>query len=215
MINIDADFETAIGALYQVKEQIGYACFIAVDEVTKQAQEEERTEVGIVFTVRRKDYIRGSIKILQFPTKSNPVAIIAVDPTRNVLAKFEDGGQKTSRGGSVVGGLSVPLSGARPSFTGIVPPALKASTILRGEGFKVISGGKEFILLRTSNTGSQGSRKAGQRAKDPGIKVMYVVKPGVPIPPALHFVQTITDVVNARWHDIANAAIRKAIATAR
>ena len=215
MINIDADFETAIGDLSRVQDQIDYAAFIAVDDVVKLAQEAERTNVQAAFKVRRSDYIRGSIKILQFPKKGSPVAIIGIDPTRNVLAKFEDGGQKTPRSSGIVGGLSVPMSGARPSPYDVVPPALKASSILNDQGFKVTSGGKQFVLLRTGPSQTKGSRAAGQRPRDPNVKVMYVVKAGVPIPPALRFVETIRSVVESRWVEIANAAIRKAIATAR
>jgi hypothetical protein len=203
MIAITLDVSGATQFIDRVGRQIPFAASKAVDRVTKGAQAAIRASLPGHFLLRRKAWIEGSIKILKFPTKADPSAVLGIDPTRNVLSKFESQTRKTAARGK----LAVPLA-ARPTPMAIVRADLRPKA-LGAKAFPLTVGGKQYLVQRLQRKG-----KRTGFAGDARLKVLYLLTPSVPIKPVLHFRETAVGVVQDTFETAFRESLRQAIATA-
>lgn len=193
MIEIQVD--QAIAALDELgKRQIPFAISMALNRTAEDGQAAVRERLGGEFTLRRKDYIDRTIKIenRDRATKTKPFVIVGVDPTRNVLAKFELGGAKTPVSGRA---LAVPID-ARRNKSDIVTKSQRIRSLnLRKVGSKAggirIQGDKGTFVA-----GGAVLQRVGSRGK---IRVLYAFKDSVPLRPVLRFEDTVTRTVEKRW----------------
>jgi hypothetical protein len=132
-IVLKAEIDQAIRAIENVnKRQLPFATSLAVNETAKAAQQAVRAHVAGAFTLRKPQFILNTVKIekYDFATKRNPTAFrLKIDdaPTkgggrRDVLAKFEPGGSKTTLDPTFP--IAIPSRNLRPSFAELVPRAM-------------------------------------------------------------------------------------------
>ena len=88
----------------------------ALNATILDGQKSARSNIAERFTLRRSAFILNTVKIERgnFATKENLRAGVGIDRTRDILAKFEDGGTKTPREGS---SIAIPV-GARRRTSG-------------------------------------------------------------------------------------------------
>lgn len=193
-----------------VERQIPYAMAKAVNDVTLEARDYLKDRNRQAFIIRRPWVLNGwRVKLAS--KRMTPIkATLWLDPTRDFLAKFEAGGSKVSRSGS---SLAVPLD-ARRGAKGLVPKALSIRALqLRKhvtKGGKIqLKGVNGAFTVRTASHTLVLQRKARR------IETLYVFKRSVPIPPSLHFYETVGRYVANEWPHVMGEALAHAIRTAR
>lgn len=226
-ITVTVDTRPPFRLLGELERQIPFAASLGLNNALKDAQRAVTRHVLSTFVVRRRKYITDSIKISKFSTKRDLTAVLEVDPTRNVLAKFELGGLKTSTrpDGSIV----VPVE-ARRSVQGVIPKAERPrafqfqyhgrgakATVFKGRDRTFLikkAGGRGAIYMREGASfrrqGVLRSRRGPSR-----VKLLYVLTPGARIPATLHFKETAIREFQDRWPRAYRAALHRALRTAR
>jgi len=204
--------------LDSASRQLPFATATAINSTATDFQAAERAGIAARFTVRRAQFILRTVKIARgdFATKRKLEARVAIDPTRDVLAKFERGGQKRPRGQDP---LSVPIE-ARRTRTGLVRRAETAARLGFPKGTRRLSRAgraRTFLVASVGIFRRRGPRHRGQRAPptgrrkpslfgDPGLQVLHIFRESVPIPPDLRFVLTARRTLHLRWaHNFARA----------
>lgn len=218
MIDIQVDDRTARAFLSDLEQrQIPFARALALNRTGDDGQAAVRKHLGQVFTLRRRDFIERTIKIenRDRATKTSPFVIVGIDPTRDVLAKFEIGGQKTPISGKA---LAVPINARRNKSDIVAKPNRIKGLNLRRVGNQIIGDKGTFIAggAILQRVGKR-SRTVGpvQWGQDPNVKVLYAFEDSVPIQPALHFVDIMTHTVEQRWVPNFEGAFALAVRTAR
>jgi hypothetical protein len=194
------------------EKQVAYALSVAINESMKRAQTKERAHLAEVFTIRRKTFVNQSVKITQFAKKNTLLGEIAMDPpgqkADDLFNKFELGATKKPIGGR---NLAIPVLGSpiRKSKRTIVKPEDRPRALLSGS-----QRGKRsrfaFLKPAEGNKPAEIFLRIGKQ-----VKLAYVLKPEVPTPPVLKFVDTVTAEINRVWPEEFDKAWTKALATAR
>lgn len=158
------------------RDQIPFATSLAINNVAKQVQADERAALLRRFTVRRRQWVERNVKIIRFSNKRDiPIhAIVGIeapgDPKRSdILGKFEKGGTKKPKGSH----LAVPDE-ARKTKTQVVPKRLRPKSFEftrhgSGAGLEVYRGeGRTFMIRRSDGTGGIYQRigRQGRKKKD-------------------------------------------------
>lgn len=198
----------------ELQRQVPFALSVGINDALRGAQQAIRQRVMQTFIVRRKQWISQSIKITRFTTKRNLDAVLQVDPTRNVLGKFESGGIKTSfrAGGSV----SVPVE-VRPNPRSVIPGLLRPRAFRfqyagKGPQATVFRGRDRTFLVRRGTAGAIFQRTGrGPQA----LKLLYVLTRQARIPASLQFKTTGLAAFRAHWPHAYRAALFRALRTAR
>jgi hypothetical protein len=222
-IENEAPLESAISGLTR---QLPFAFARAANNTANDVQYQIQRALPGEFTLRRADFITRTIYRTpgqDFATKSHLEAAVRVNPARDFLAKFEDGGTKTSTSGKT---LPIPIIRATD----------KTLIIQRGDALSVqrllaainISGGKLLTprvrkgKLRASIDPSKvflvQSAKGTfivQRTGPGTTRVLYAFERSVPIKPQLHFDDIAMQAAILNWDRNFAEAIEYAIATAR
>lgn len=213
------------------QRQIPYALSKSTNQVTLEARDYLKDRNRQAFIIRRPWVLNGWRVRLSNKRQTPIKATLWLDPTRDFLSKFEDGGSKQSRSGS---SLAVPI-GARPSPKALVPKTLLIRALqlrkhvtstgkvqLKGlhGSFSARDGGRTWILQRISSGNSYARTRPSGRGgtkggRDPGVRVLYSFKKSVPIPAALQFYQSVGNYVANEWPSIMGEALGEAIRTAR
>jgi hypothetical protein len=207
-MNIDIQIKNAepvIQALSKIGEQAPFAMALTLNDTANAAQTAIRNGLSARFTLRRKDFILNTIyrqKGVDFATKRELSAAVRVNSERDVLAKFEDGGQKTPLVGRNV---AIPLPGVKRNKNDIVTKANRPAGLIGKPGVARIETKAGTFLVQTK----RGGRGMGARTE-----FLYQLKPSVPIKPVLSFVKTANDEVDRVFVRLALAAIDYALATA-
>lgn len=203
-VSLEITKNSAKQAIATVNKQATFALSQALNTVGNEGQAEVQKKAGGVFQLRRPDFIKRTIKRNRedFATKANPVAIVRIDPSRNLLVKFEEGDPKTPRDGH---NIAIPTTNVRRTKVDIVAKAQRPRQLLASA--KATNG-------RVWKTAKAILQRVG-RGKAATVEALYILKPRVRIPRRLAFVATISDVVRRRWVDVAGAAFDKAIGNAR
>lgn len=189
-----------------------YGAAVGMNRTLDEAQAAIQGGLPGKFTLRRQTFVRNTIYRKpreDWATKDRLEARVRVNEDRNVLEKFEEGGDKRPRSGKALG---IPvLGGARPTKGAVVPEKFKLKALffsqqgllsqarsiagtkkrtgrkalLRASGKKYVSmNGKVFEIVGTKAT--------------PRLKLLWVFKPSVRIAPKLRFVETGKRVIDRR-----------------
>ena len=235
-VDIVVDTKGVLTGLERLSRQVPFAISKAMNESLKGAQKDIRATLPGHFTLRRKQFVERTVKITEFATKRKQVARLAVDPTRDILAKFEEDTRKQGQEGK---SLAVPID-ARPSETALVPKrlqikALQLRPVVGRNGKRQLKGAKgtytittprgTYVIQRVNRTERpvfyvrdrngvlrQERQKRVTRAE---TKVLYAFKKSVPIKPTLGFVKTGTAAVDRLWPGAMRTAFDEAERTAR
>lgn len=193
-----------------VEKQLPFAMAKAVNDITLEARDFLKDRNRQTFIIRRPWVLNGW-RVRLARKSSTPIAArLWLDPTRDFLAKFEEGGSKQSRSGR---SLAVPIE-ARPSPRALVPKALHIRALnLRAHrtaaGKVQLKGANGAFVVRTAGHSLILQRKGGQ------VNTLYVFKRSVPIPASLRFYDTIGAYVRNEWPHVMGEALAYAIRTAK
>jgi hypothetical protein len=195
----------AIKGLAALPKQVRFAASVGANRTMNDAQKAIQDSLASRFTLRRESFIRGTIYRkpgVDWATADNLQAGVRVNDQRNLLAKFEEGGNKTPRDGKALG---VPiLGGARATKGALVPDKYKLKTLFFNQRGRVAQ------ALTLGGTKKRGARKALLKAsaaqniavirdkvfeivgtkRSPKLKLLWVFKSSVRIAPKLGFIAT-------------------------
>ena len=223
-IEITVDKPDLATMLSGLGRQLPFAESVAINNLVDDAQTAIRATLPGTFTLRRADFINRTIYIANADRarKDNLRAVVRVDPSRNFLAKFEAGGEKTSQSGK---SLAVPIfrednktliirAGDPLALAKVMQAIEQRQGKLRGRRRKgepkpLISQQSQVYLVKSAS-GTFIAERTGTTTR-----VLYAFKKEVPIAPELHFVDTARAAVLAHKDQRFEEAIQYAIATMR
>lgn len=211
IIDIHVDVTSAVAFFNDLQQrQLPFALSLALNRTAEDGQAAVRRHLTEAFTLRRKAFIERTIKIetRDRASKTKLFVDVGVDPTRDFLAKFELGGLKTPRSGK---SLAVPIDVKRNKADVVAKPyRLKALGLHKVTTHK----GKVRIIgeQRTFIAGGAVLQRVGRKGQ---VRVLYALKPSVPIKPTLQFVDTMTRTVTQRWQPNFEGSFAFAVKTAR
>lgn len=193
-------------------DQLPFAASRAINFTLNDIQTAERDEITQHFTLRRPDFILRSVKINpeDRATKRNLIGTIRIDPTRDFLAKFEDGGTKVAAAGHE---LAVPepiIAGQRVIPTRLRPKNLQLQVSRTGSGKVQFKGLERTFMVEKSMFSGGILQRTGR-----GVLVLFWFQRAVRLPPSLQFRQTATRITNERIEFNFQRALAEALATAR
>lgn len=192
------------------QRQIPFAMAKAVNDVTLEARDYLKDRNRQSFIIRRPWVLNGWRVRLANKRQAPIKATLWLDPSRDFLAKFQEGGSKQSRSGS---SLAVPLD-ARKGKRGLVPAALRIRALqlrkhVTKHGKMQLKGNDGSFTVRTA-THTLVLQRKGKR-----VDTLYVFKRAVPIPSSLRFFETVGAYVTNEWPKVMGEALAHAIRTAR
>lgn len=197
-LNVTVDTKSVAAYLGELRDQtpkrVGFALNTTANEIQKGIQ----ASLPGKFTLRRPAYIRQSI--YRKPGEDFPQiaagtfsAAVRINEERDVLAKFEEGGTKTPRGGRTV---TVPIiRTGRPRLVigresryhlSNLPAGLFRGERLTGSRFYGLISRRGMPLIL---------ERVGKRA----ARVIYALLPRVPIARRLGFYDLANHIFGVRW----------------
>jgi hypothetical protein len=236
-VSLDAsDVTKTMRTLYT--DQIPYATSLALNDVSKQAQEAQRGHDDRVFTVRRRAWMDNQVKIKPFASKRSLFTVVKIDPPggrSDILSKFQDGGTKTPTHGRKA--LAIPAKRGATVSRANRPRSLNfrmhgtgpKATVYRGDRRTVLiqrPDGSGGIFQRTGrDAGGERTRDilgkysgyvVGSRRKRRGnFKLLYSFARTGRIDTRLRFEENITRKVEQAWPTAFGRAFEQAVRTAR
>jgi hypothetical protein len=225
MIDLQASiggYDDVFGSMSGLADQIPFATSFAINNTLNDIQTSVRTHVHGAFIMRAQDFIDRTIYIgpSDRAKKTNLVGTVRINPDRDFLAKFEDGGEKTA---SSAGSLAVPVF--REDTPSIIirrgdPLSIKnlmAAINKQGAAagrLKRIKGGSQDVQQRVYLVKNDRGTFIVQ-GEGASARVLYKFVKEVPIQPQLEFVEIAMKTALDRWETNASDAIDFAIATAK
>lgn len=210
---INGDARAALRVTALVDRQLPFATAKALNDTAIDAQENIRGGLFARFHLRRETFILRTVKIFpgEFATKDNPRAILRIDPTRDLLAKFERGGTKRPR---YTRNIAVPRD-ARADVAQVIPKrlrpkSLQLQTVRTATGKTQVKGRSRTFLIRT-----ESFEGIFQRVRGGGMRLLYGLERSVQIPASLEFERTARLVAARTWEIHLNRALVYAISTAK
>lgn len=225
MINLQVQISGADDLKSQLsglRDQLPYATSVAINHTLDDIQGAVRQHVHSTFIMRSQDFIDRSIYIgpRDRARKDSLEGTVRINPDRDFLAKFEDGGEKTPLRSTT---LAIPI--VRMDSPGMI--------IRRGDPLSI----KNLMAALNKKGDAQGrlKRRKGsmdvqqavrlvktakgtfivQGAPGAGAKVLYAFKPSVPLTASLSFADIAMATAVDRWSPNAEEAIQYAIETMR
>ena len=199
-------------------DQIPFALSRAVNDVTEEAQERQRTHQRRIFQVRRSTFVDRAVKVKPRATKRSPFAIIAINPPggqkrADIISKFETQRRKVARSGTI----AIPV-GARRTKAGIIsardrPRALGLQR--HGPSGRVLRGARRTVLIR-STPGGEGTifQRVGRGASSE-LRPLWLLRREVRIDPELNFTANVTKTVAQRFPMLFDQRLGEAVRSAR
>ncbi len=181
----------------QLPKQISYAAALALTRTAQDAQEEVRRQLPERFTVRT-GWVAKGVRIKPARKNNLEAAVTVLD---DFMALQETGGIKRSHSGEA---LAVPV-GARPSPRSVTRPSRFPGALLKKP--------RHFIAPFHDDPQTHAVWRRGGR-KGRKVKLMYVFADQVRLEPRFDFMETVKGVVEARFGDNFDDALREALATA-
>lgn len=221
-LHFDVDALTAERWLVTVfDEQLPFATSRALNRLAREFQKDQRDHMRGVFTIRRKAFLRNSVKIKPWATKHRLAVRIAIDSPRgrsDIFGKFETQRRKGPfRGRSV----AVPSDHVPRTPTGVIRNAWRPRALLDGGGQHgegrvirsrgdVFRGGRRTFMVRRP-----GGRGTIFERTSSGLRVLYQLVPQVPIEPELRFTRNAKRTASRGWTDAMTDEFNNAVRTAR
>jgi hypothetical protein len=200
------------------KNQLPYATMKALNTTATDFQSAEQGHIAQNFTLRRVAFMLRQVRIDRedWATKEKLETVIKIDPNRNILGKFEEGGTKTSR--NPQGSIAIPIE-AKTSKADIVlasnrPKAFMLVTQNTKGGYSIAKGLKRVFLIE----GPDGKGEIFQRVgtgKSSKLRLLYDLEKSVPIPAMLDFIPTARRIVAENFPRNFAAAFALAMNTAK
>lgn len=204
-ITISVDAKAVLTDLQAMSNQVPFATSKAINRTLEQSQQgiRQHLNTGGYFRLRRKEFVERTIKINRedFATKRKLEGTIRVDPTRDVLAKFEEDREKRPRDGSHI---AVPIE-AKRNKAEVIPRAQRPKALL--------AAGKAFLGKTRKGTLAIMARVG--RGRGTTLRTLFVLKPRVPIKPELRFRETVTRTADRNWRENMLQAFDDAMRTAK
>lgn len=205
--------EVAKSLLFLFRDQIPFATSFAINHTAKGIQAEQREGMKKRFTIRRA-YVLQGVKVSKFSTKRDLEAHIQIDPKRDFLFKFEEGGITRPRGTR----FAVPDE-VRRGKTGVVSKVMRPRSLefkFHGLGPKAeVFRGKRrtFMIRRPDGTGAIFQR-IGRRTSTK-LRMLFSFTSKAEIEPSLEFELTAQIVFQETFTKNFEPAFDKAVRTAR
>lgn len=167
------------------KDDLRYVTSRAINDTLIDSQKTMVSSINDHFTIRRPHFVKNSVKISKFSNKTDLTGVVGIEniggkDTANILAKFEQGGDKRSHTG---GKVAVPTQYIRPNPNRIVPSS-KRPRVLANAVKVTTKTGAELLIVKRGKGRSRTS------------EIAYVLKNSVPIDNRLRFVDTVTRQIN-------------------
>jgi hypothetical protein len=194
-------------------DQVPFAMGRAILAVLKTGQKAQVEHMGRVFTIRRKNFARLSVKITGFPNKNKPVGEIAIQSPggrSDIFSKFEHGGLKIPHEGRSF--IAVPRVGSlvKRRKSSIVPEQLRPAALRDNPLLTLRTFVKPFkkdpsklglfAVDRAAESRVGAGRRAGKVLKRDRNRarpsLLYTLIAEAPIQDTLDFVKTMTDTVS-------------------
>ena len=213
--------EAVLALLAKLPANAKFGAALGMNRTMDEAQTAIKAGLSSRFTLRRKSFVESTVYRkpgVDWATKDKLEARVQVNPDRDQLAKFEEGGTKSPRSGKALG---VPvIGGARPTKGALVPDKFKLKAIFFGQQgllaqARTIAGTKKQssrnTLLRASvkkyaSLNGKVFEIIGTK-RAPRLKLLWVFKPSVRIAPRLGFVKTGREVIERRAEANVSGAI--------
>lgn len=210
--------------LAQARGQLPFAQSLALNRVANTIQRAIRQSLASHFTLRQSQFMERTIYRRPgiWPNgdnahKTSLTAAVRINPARDFLAKFEEGGTKQRQGGGQLllpslrlGNPMLIIKRSDPLHQSKLPGALMRSGKVRTKGVKGTTGvflrqtadGRRFIVQRT-----------GPQPTD--TRLLYTFRTAVAIAPRLGFLDRAGATFEGAWAEEYSAALDRALATAR
>ena len=223
-IDVDTNAgEVARSLRFLFRDQVPFATSLAINQTARGIQTEQRAGMRQRFTIRRA-YVLQGVKFSKFSTKRDLEAIVEIDPTREFLFKFEEGGTVRPRGTR----LAVPDE-VRRGKTGVVsrvmrPRRLEFERWGSGPRAEVDRGKKRTFMIRKSDgTGAilqrlgrrGGKRKPRGQRRVGKLRMLFSFTPQAEVEPSLRFELTARTVFEQSFASNFEASFDRAVRTAR
>jgi hypothetical protein len=220
MIRGRVDTGSTTKALEGMAKQLAFAASRTANGLALKAQARVREEMGERFTLRRPDFIKGSVRV-ELGTKNDPQASVSIPPRprsgiHETMALQEHGGIERAEDS---GRLAQPIA-ARPTPSAVTTPSKWPSKLRRS--FAVTTDeGDTFILQRTGRKGRKRKKvKIGTSApadpkRDPNLRIMYKLRDEVPVKPRLGFEETCREVARTEAGSLFAKELANALRTAK
>lgn len=223
-VKITVDDRLVRDALKNVPDEVNRALRNALNDTAREGQRVAQDLIAREFDVRQKAFVLNTVKIEKSDraTKEKLEATVRIDPNRDLLAKFEEGEQKTTIGGGKY--LAVPVRDIRTkgghvlprfAFKKFQPFALASSlTSVRLRGMQRVrdrqprlvgQGGSFFVRLRDGRPALAISK--GKR----GFRILYFFHPTQRVDTRLHFVENVGAAMESAWPANAEDAVGHAL----
>lgn len=192
--------------LAEAGRQAAYALAQSINRTMLDVQQAERNALQSQFTVRRRDWLEKSYKMVKFAKKGDLLARLAISPPgapekADILSKFETGGVKTPTGKSV----AVPVD-AKRNGNGVITSANRPK--------RLIESGKAFVIRAKGKPTGVVKRRIG-KGKGAREEVLYGLTPKAKIPKRLRFFETFRTVVKGSFVRNFQIAYKNALRTAK
>lgn len=220
-----------------VRDQLPFAVSLGVNNLARAFQEAEKQGIEERFIVRRR-WVLTHVRFdrVDRSTKQQPQATVRLEDPSSVfaggslLAKFEFGGVKlaTEEGKSFPGigkQLAIPID-APTGASGVVPLAYSPTSLGLAQ-FRIGAKGsfhgtpalrgkrRTFVIMPGTSTSFPSGgifQRTGPGPRD--LKLLFVLKPRVPIPARLEFYETAQRIADEQWEQHFNEALERALKTA-
>jgi hypothetical protein len=224
-VNLKVTLDRSTPALTSGASQVPFALSKAILAVLKTGQKAQIEHMGRVFTVRRKDFARLSVKIVGFPNKNKPVGEIAISSPggrSDIFEKFETGADKFPHGGRSF--IAVPKTGSlvKKRKSSIVPEHLRPKALrdnplltLRTFVAPFRNDPDKLGIFAVDRAAESRDRKKKRNANRARPRLLYTLIDEAPIRETLEFVKTITDTVSRDFSAEFEREFAKALATQR
>lgn len=210
---IRVDPSATIKGLENLVKQVRFATSKAMNDAAFIARDAERRHVEDAFTVRRPFVLQGIQVERPYATKANLTVALSVEPKRDFLAKFEEGGTKTPQGQHLAVPDAQTFDRSRVVPRGKRPKALQLRSTTT-KGGRVQIEGKQRTYLVTTPKGEGIFQRVG---KGTGSKsrLLYWLTTKAHIDPDLKFVDTVTTTFLRAFSQRFTQQIANALRTAR
>lgn len=203
-VNVKIDSRALEKSLGEFKGQMPFILMKTINDTMIDAQKSVISRANDVFTIRRQQFLKQSMKITKFAKKDDltgvfEVADIGNSKTADVFEKFQVGGNKRPFRSSNV---AIPTTFIKPTASRVISKTKKPSLLKNSFRGKTKSGADAIY-----------QRKG--KGKKETVRVAYVLKPSVRIDKRLRFNETGLATINRQFNINADRAISKALSTAK
>lgn len=239
-ITFSVDLQSAVDWLESAcPKSLGFGISLGLNTLALAIQDRIRQGIIDRFTLRRKAWILNRVFIAREDkaTKTSWSTTISINEPREILSKFEEGGEHVPFQGHAH--MAIPNKNVFKSIIRADDPLTIKNLKIKETSPNHLQGLYGSFIIRDKNTGtplvmqdmvslssgyfgplSQAHTKKVMRGlgkKDPrqGNRILYTLVKRSTLKPTLQFVETASQVINSQMDQIMSIAIETAIRTSR